>query len=344
MNNNYRFFSMKYFVIIAIILCSFKPAIVSAQTKVKLSGRVTDRTGQGVPGATVFSGTPLKSLTATDAKGEFVVMVESGAEVLITSIGFLEQHFKLKPGQTYLSVNLKENTKEMKEVVVRGYVARSKQLSTGSSTTISGDAVQDVPVSNIEQLLQGKVPGLNIQVNTGAPGFRGTTTIRGLSSLSVTGSGSESFLQPTSPLYVIDGVPLDADQASQFGFQQQGPGVSPISMIPQEDIASIEILKDAQATSMYGSRAAYGVIIITTKRGNSKVPRIRYTMNTFMQRPPKLRETLGGNLERQLKIRQIIENAGSQADLDKIGFPCRQLKCLLQQLYQLAGCFLPYNL
>jgi TonB-linked SusC/RagA family outer membrane protein len=261
----------------------------------------------------------LKSLTATDAKGEFVVMVESGAEVLITSIGFLEQHFKLKPGQTFLSVNLKENTKEMKEVVVRGYVARSKQLSTGSSTTISGDAVQDVPVSNIEQLLQGKVPGLNIQVNTGAPGFRGTTTIRGLSSLSVTGSGSESFLQPTSPLYVIDGVPLDADQASQFGFQQQGPGVSPISMIPQEDIASIEILKDAQATSMYGSRAAYGVIIITTKRGNSKVPRIRYTMNTFMQRPPKLRETLGGNLERQLKIRQIIENAGSQADLDKIG-------------------------
>lgn len=319
MNNHYKFLSIRHFIIIVIMMCSFKSSIVLAQTKIRVTGKVTDNTGQGIPGASIFSLSPVKSLTATNSDGEFAVMVESQAELLIRSIGFTEQRIKLKPGQTTINVSLKDNSKEMDEVVVRGYVARSKQLSTGASTTILGDKVQDVPVSNIEQLLQGKVPGLNIQVNTGAPGFRGTTTIRGISSLSVTGSGSESFLQPTSPLYVIDGVPLDADQASQFGFQQQGPGVSPVSMIPQEDIASIEILKDAQATSMYGSRAAYGVIIITTKRGNSVIPRIRYTMNTFMQKPPKLRETLGGNLERQLKIRQIIENAESQGDIDRIG-------------------------
>src|SRR3546814_4367501 len=113
---------------------------------------------------------------------------------------------------------------------------------------------------------------------------------------------------------------MDADKASEFGFQQQGPGISPLSMIPQEDIASIEVLKDAQATSLYGSRAAYGVIIITTKRGNSKIPRIRYRTNFFVKTPPKLRETLGGNAERRLKINQIRQNTLTPYDLERISW------------------------
>lgn len=309
---------MRNFIMLTVLFCSINARLALAQQKIKLTGKVVDQAGLGLPGATILSGSPLKSLTATDASGTFVTMVEPGAELVFRSIGFQQQVVKLKAGQTTITVRLKDNSNEMEEFVVRGYVARSKKLNTGSSTTVPSEQVQSVPVSNIEQLLQGKVPGLNIQVNTGAPGFRGSTTIRGISSLSVTGNGSSSFLQPTSPLYVIDGVPLDADQASQFGFQQQGPGVSPVSMIPQEDIESIEILKDAQATSLYGSRAAYGVIIITTKRGNSVIPRVRYTVNTFVQSPPKLRETLGGNLERQLKIRQIIDNALSRADIERI--------------------------
>src|SRR5690606_7281411 len=211
-------------------------------------------------------------LSCTDGRGEFRVSVPNGSTLVFKFMGYIERRVTLKPGQTTVSVVMEEDQSALEEVVVRGFVSRSKQLSTGSSVTISGDEVKDVPVANVEQLLQGKVPGLNIQVNTGAPGFRGSTQIRGLSTLTVSGSGNESFLQPTSPLYVIDGVPLDADGASEFGFQQQGPGVSPLSMIPQEDIASIEILKDAQATSLYGSMAAYGVIIITTKRGNSEIP------------------------------------------------------------------------
>jgi len=111
---------------------------------------------------------------------------------------------------------------------------------------------------------------------------------------------------------------MDADRASEFGLQQQGPGISPLSLIPPEDVQSIEILKDAQATSLYGSQGAYGVIIITTKRGNSPVPRINYTHSTFLKTPPKLRETLGGNLERQIKIWQIINNARTQAEIDRI--------------------------
>ncbi|HYH57469.1 MAG TPA: TonB-dependent receptor plug domain-containing protein, partial [Anseongella sp.] len=268
----------------------------------------------------VSAGNPPQALAATEADGSFTVRVIPGETLHFRLIGFIDRSVKLKPGETSITVRLSEDQSQLEAVVVRGYVTRSKEETTGASFGIDGAEIQDIPVSNIEQLLQGKVAGLNVQVNTGAPGFRGSTQIRGLSSLAITGTGSESFLQPTSPLYVIDGVPMDADKASEFGFQQQGPGVSPLSLIPQEDIASIEVLKDAQATSLYGSRAAFGVIIITTKRGNSKIPRIRYTSNFFLHTPPKLRETLGGNAERRLKINQIQLNSLTQEDRDRISW------------------------
>lgn len=271
-----------------------------------------------MPGVTIVSFKTKKSLGQTNTKGEFTVKIGDNENLLFKFIGFVNKTVIIKPTDKNITVVLKEDQNGLDEVVVRGYVSRSKELSTGSSFTISGAEVQDVPVANIEQLLQGKVPGMNIQINTGAPGFRGTTQIRGLSTLSVSGSGNESFLQPTSPLYVIDGVPLDANSAEEMGYQQQGPGVSPLSMIPQEDVESIEILKDAQATSLYGSMAAYGVIIIKTKRGSSEIPRIRYTGNYFVKTPPKLRSTLGGNLERAFKINEILQNATSISDIDKI--------------------------
>src|SRR5690606_7515542 len=237
---------------------------------------------------------------------------------LFKLVGYKEKRVSLAAGQTSLTVNLEPSSTEVDEVVVtRGYVKRPKETSTGASNIITAEDIRDIPGS-LETLLQGKAPGLNIQVNTGAPGFRGTTQIRGLSTLSTVGSGNESILMPTSPLYVRDGVRLDADRACEMGLQQQGPSVSPLSMIPPEDIESIEILKDAQATSLYGSLAAYGVVIINTMRGNSEVPRITYVNNTFIKTPPKLRETLGGNLERRLKLQQIYENALTQSDIDRI--------------------------
>ncbi|HWW38275.1 carboxypeptidase-like regulatory domain-containing protein, partial [Pedobacter sp.] len=126
---------MRHFIIAIVLMCCFKATFVRAQTKIKLSGKVTDETNLGIPGATVFSGSPLKSLTATNGSGEFVIMIESEAELVFKSIGFMEYRVKLKPGQTTILVRLKDNSKEMDEVVVRGYVTRSKQLSTGASTT-----------------------------------------------------------------------------------------------------------------------------------------------------------------------------------------------------------------
>ncbi|MFB5946833.1 SusC/RagA family TonB-linked outer membrane protein [Albibacterium profundi] len=308
----------RYIYIMLLAGLGFLTKDLQAQNRVVVKGIVTDQSNLAMPGVTVFSGTPLTGVASTNTRGEFSVNVPSGATLVFKFIGYLDETVKLNPGQTSISVRMKEDVSEMEAVVIRGYVKRSKELSTGSSFGISGDDLPEVPTANIESMLQGMVPGMNVQVNTGAPGFRGSNQIRGLSTLSVTGSGNSSFLQPTSPLYVIDGVPMDADRATEFGFQQQGPGVSPLSMIPQEDIESIEILKDAQATSLYGSLAAYGVIIITTKRGNSPIPRVRYTHNTFMKTPPALRATLGGNLERQLKIEQILGNALDEADVRRI--------------------------
>jgi len=277
-----------------------------AQVKrVTIKGTVTDFAAKTpLPGASIQVGT--QGITSTDGNGHYTATVNEGATVTISFIGYTPVSTTLKAGQVTLDVALKEEgAKIMKETVVRGYVRRSREQTTGASTIITAKEIQDVPVSNVEQLLQGKVAGLNIQNNTGAPGQRGSVNIRGLSTISTTGTGDNTFLQPTSPLYVIDGVPLEADQASDLGFDQQGPGVSPLSLIPQEDIASMEILKDASATSLYGSRGAYGVILIQTVRGKSKIPRIGYTANFSIVDVPKLRATYGGANERGFKISQI---------------------------------------
>lgn len=282
-----------------------------------MSGKVTDNKGRPLAGVTVRYGKSGKEVTATNSSGIFSVTTTTGTSVAFRLIGYDGVAITARADRNVV-IHMKELENQMDEVVVRGYVNRPRETTTGASTKISGKDLQDIPAANVENLLQGKVAGLNIQNNTGAPGFRGSTQIRGLSTLSVSGSGDQSFLTPTSPLYVIDGVPMDADRANELGLSQQGPGISPLSLIPPEDIESIEVLKDAQATSLYGSLAAYGVIIINTKRGNSEVPRVRYTGNFFMKTPPKLRATLGGNLERRLKLLQIYSNALSQFDLDRI--------------------------
>lgn len=308
---------MKLQKLIILILSIFSLQFAYAQNQ-NLRGRVVDESNNGIAGVTVINAATNRAITATDDNGNFGVSIAPNTALIFKAVGFNQRRVTVRANQTTLTVQMSSTQDQVEEVVVRGYVARKKENTTGSSFTLGEKDIRDVPTANLEQLMQGKVPGLNVQVNTGAPGFRGSTQIRGLSTLSTTGSGSESILMPTSPLYVIDGVPMDADRASEFGLQQQGPGISPLSLIPPEDVQSIEILKDAQATSLYGSQGAYGVIIITTKRGNSPVPRINYTHSTFLKTPPKLRETLGGNLERQIKIWQIINNARTQAEIDRI--------------------------
>lgn len=290
-----------------------------AQNKIEMQGVVREgQSNDPLPGVAILQGTgsSAKGVGVTDEAGKFTVTVDNGANIIFRFVGFADYNMKARSGKSF-NIRMGANENKLQEAVVVGYQTKTRELTTGSAIIVSGKDIQDVPVASVEQLLQGRVAGLNIQNNTGVPGGRGTVAIRGLSNVTVQGAGNDAFLNPTSPLYVIDGVPVDADANFSYGFQSAGPGVSPLSLIPPEDVQSLEVLKDASATALYGSRGAYGVIIITTRQGSSKIPLVRYTANFFVKQPPKLRSTIGGNLERDIRIKEIMQN-GTYDDIFKI--------------------------
>jgi len=286
--------------------------VANAQEKVLIKGVVRDaQTNEPLVGVSIMAGSPPKAVGVTNANGAFSVSIAPDAQVLFRYIGFSDYKIKLKDKRD-LVIRLVVTENKLNEAIVIGYQKKTREVTTGSAVIVSGKELQDIPVSNVEQLLQGRVAGLNIQNNTGTPGGRGIVQIRGLSNISVQGNGNDAFLSPTSPLYVIDGVPVEADANFEYGYQSAGPGVSPLSLIPPEDIESMEILKDSQATALYGSRCAYGVILITTRRGSSPIPLVRYTGNFFVNNPPKLRPTIGGAEERRIRLGMI--NGGNNID------------------------------
>lgn len=235
-----------------------------AQNKV-VTGKVTDaRDGSPLQGATV-SAKGNRSGTQTDAKGVFSLSVDNSVTVIvISSVGFTAQEISID-GKTSVEVAMAINNTSLGEVVVIGYgTARRKDL-TGSVSTISTKDFNKGPLPSPEQLINGKVAGVQITAPSGAPGAGGRIRVRGTSSL----SGSND------PLIIIDGVPVD---------QQSGIAGSnnPLAMINPNDIETFNILKDASATAIYGNRATNGVIIITTKKGKSGKFRLSFsTMNSY---------------------------------------------------------------
>lgn len=292
---------IKYLLLSALLV--FAGAGVMAQEKVTVSGIMKDKNGNPLPGGTIETAKPRTAIATTDSEGRFKVTVNAGTELIFTFTGHADVRQKATATKTVVITMLqKENA--LQDVVVQGFKQKTRETSTGSSVVISGKQVQDVPVSNVIELLQGKVAGLNVQNNTGSPGAMGTINLRGISSVAVS---SDGFLTPTSPLFVIDGVPVDANTNYEYGFQSGGPGISPLALIPPEDIENFDILKDAAATAQYGSRGAYGVILVTTRRGQSKVPIIQYSSNVFVKVPPRLREVIGGKAERRERIDAILK-------------------------------------
>ncbi|WP_316794518.1 SusC/RagA family TonB-linked outer membrane protein [Pedobacter frigoris] len=298
---------MKYFYTILILLIFGHQNNLFAQQRISVSGVVYDggsKSKQPLPGVSIIADN--KAVANTDGEGRFKVTVAADATITFRAIGYKPQSVKVG-NRTTINLTLEEDNTTLKEVTVTsGYQTKTRTLNTGSAVTITSKEIQGQPAGDVMSLLQGKVAGLNIQNSTGAPGFRGSVTIRGISNINVTGAGNSTFLTPTSPLYVIDGVPVDDNSDFSYGFQTAGPGTSPASQIPPEDVETITVLKDAAATSLYGSRGAYGVILITTKRGNSKVPVVRYNGSAFMSAVPQLRPVIGGKDERLMRIDQIL--------------------------------------
>jgi TonB-linked SusC/RagA family outer membrane protein len=220
---------------------------------VTIRGRVTDENGEAIPGVTVsVSGTTIG--TATDLNGDYSLTVPEGSTLVFSFIGFVSQSVAIGD-QSVIDVTLVEEISSLDEVVVVGYGSVKKSDLTGSVSSIKTDDIQQTPITSIDQGLVGRAAGVMVTQTSGMPGAVASIRIRGSSSLQ---GGNE-------PLYVIDGFPVY--NGSGFGNTGGRARMSGLSTINPADIESIEILKDASATAIYGARAANGVVLITTKSG-----------------------------------------------------------------------------
>ena len=239
-------------------------AAVSQQSGKLVKGAVTDESGLSVIGANVFiKGTTVG--TITDMEGNFSLEVPSDNDILVISyIGYVEQQIPVKNRKNW-SIVLKEDAQNLDEVVVVGYGTQRKGNIATAVTTIKSDVLQNRPVQTVGEALQGQIPGLSVTAK-GAPGESPKLQLRGSSVLKSDNS--------SEPLVLVDGVPAD------FNF------------LNPEDIESINVLKDAASSAIYGSRAANGVLLITTKRGKMGKPTFRYNgsvgVNTPMYMPQSI--------------------------------------------------------
>jgi TonB-linked SusC/RagA family outer membrane protein len=231
----------------------------TAAANVPVSGRVTDSKGEGIPGVTVLvRGTTIGA--TTDATGAFNLSAPEGSTLVFSSVGYTSQEVPLTGTTTGLAISLKESAKDLGEIVVVGYGTQERQSVTGAVASVSGRQIASQPVSDAAQAIQGRAAGVTVTQNSGAPGGAGGTSIR---VRGITSSGNNS------PLYVVDGFPLPA--ATDGNGNATG---TEINTINPNDIETIDVLKDASSTAIYGLRAANGVVIITTKRGKAGVSNI----------------------------------------------------------------------
>lgn len=247
---------------ILVMLCSFGSAFAQNSDE-KISGVILDEAnGAPVLGASLFVEESKKS-AISDANGEFTINAKKGETLTVTYIGYVTQ--KIKVTGNKITIQLKENISSLKEVVVIGYGKSKRGDLTGAISSISGNELRKTQPTTFDQALQGKVAGVVVQQTSGQPGGGVSVQIRGMSSFG-----------NSSPLYVIDGVVI--------GNPSEGPGgTNPLATISPSDIESIDVLKDASATSIYGSQATNGVIVITTKRGKEGAPKISYEFSTGYQ-------------------------------------------------------------
>jgi TonB-linked SusC/RagA family outer membrane protein len=273
------------------------------------TGTVLDETKKPVPGVTVMEkGT--KNGTTTNSEGKFSIrLTKPNAIVEVKMLGYVTKELPAE-GKGVLNFNIQENNQTLSEVVMVGYQTISRKKSTAAISSISGKELANLPTASFDQLLQGRLAGVNVQNFTGQPGAAPTVSVRGNSQINST---YDEYNVINSPLYVVDGIPQPAEEFTAPG---AGTGTNYLAGINPADIESIDVLKDASAAAIYGSRGANGVIMITTKKGISGEPRI--TLNTFagLVERPNLRDATLGAAERRQKL-QILEN---QLTYDQLRF------------------------
>lgn len=261
--------------------------VLESQTRKErtVSGKVTDENGQGLPGASVLvKGTTLG--TITNVEGHYTLDIPSDAAILVFSyVGYLQEEVEIGK-KTIIDLQLVPDIEMLTEVVVVGYGTAKKEDLTGAVVSFKPKEEEAATFESIDRLIQGRIAGVNISSTTAAPGAAISVTIR----------GANSLRGDNQPLYVVDNIPLPSTAntaAGPFGGGDVQTAQNPLVSINPQDIESIEVLKDASATAIYGSRGANGVIIITTKKGKYGRAKINFNYNTTISQAANTHEMLG---------------------------------------------------
>ncbi|MDG1279166.1 MAG: TonB-dependent receptor [Algoriphagus sp.] len=242
-----------------LLIILFTAPLVFAQSA-NITGTIKDETGEPVPGATIIiKGTQVG--TVTDLDGVFSIQASPGDILVVSFIGYTAREVIVQNGQTSYDISLQTSMSDLSEVVVVGYGSQIKKEVTGAIQSVGAKELADLPVSSVAQKLQGRLAGVQINQTTGKPGQGMNVRIRG--QLSVSGG--------SAPLYVVDGFPITGD----------------INAINPDEIQEITVLKDAASTSLYGSRAANGVVLITTKKGSKGQTNVNLNVFTGWQTVPQ---------------------------------------------------------
>lgn len=265
---------MKKFLLSFLLL--FTCVTLAFSQNVAVTGKVTDqKDGSALPGVTVsVKGSPTIG-TQTDVNGKYSLSVPTGKVLLFKYIGYKD--VELAVTGDVVNAVLETDAKQLTEVVVVGYGTQSRRLLTGSVSKIKGTDIENIPVPSLESAIQGRSPGVYIQAQNGKLGQGIQVRIRGASSVS---AGNQ-------PLYVVDGLPITVDD-----FSSNGASTNPLVDLNQNDIESIDILKDASAAAIYGSRASNGVVLVTTKKGKAGDTKITYNQYYGFSKPTGERQFL----------------------------------------------------
>ncbi|MGN6297722.1 MAG: SusC/RagA family TonB-linked outer membrane protein [Ginsengibacter sp.] len=287
-NNKYPVMTKEMFITAFFILISFLPSFAQQKT---ITGNVTNlTTDEPVVGVTV-SVNGSDEATQTNSKGDFSIAVSSSARTLVfSSVGYETKEVDLN-GRTSVNVQLQITNSKLNEVVVIGYGSQKRKDLTGAVSSVGAETIEKVPVTTIDQALQGRAAGVQVTNNDGAPGGNMTVLIRGVGSLASYGNG---------PLYVVDGYPVS----------------SGINNINPDDIESIQVLKDASATAIYGIRAANGVVLVTTKKGKKGKTQISINAYNAFQSRPKMYDVL--NASQWATLANEVADADSQHNFNEL--------------------------
>ncbi|WP_299754146.1 TonB-dependent receptor [uncultured Pontibacter sp.] len=267
-------------------------AWAQAQT---VSGRVTAASdGSALPGVTVLEKGTSNGIT-TGADGEYRLNVQPNATLVFRFIGMTTQEVPVS-GRSTVNVQLATDEKLLEEVVVVGYGTQERRQVTGATAKVTSEELENLPVTSVDQALQGRAAGVQISQNSGTPGAGISVRVRGATSISAN----------NQPLYVVDGVPLTTGDYSQLGYG--GQSVNAIADLNPNDIESIDILKDASAAAIYGSRAANGVVLITTKRGANRKTQINFNAYGGVQSMWEKPDFLGAEEYKEIMVEAYVND------------------------------------